>query len=138
MLMCYSHVYYSQCDIISQLCLIQLLTPEKMTKKRVRIHDEYKYNIQKRGKYCRRSPVQKYNLALAIDRYTKNGLSPSLLKKNIFDEFNHKRMMKMSLIWSPLKTRLLLLNKKKRAKKVFQKTTNYAAIFQKNKLKLYL
>ena len=55
--------------------------------KRVRIHDKYKYNAKKRGKYCRLSQVQKYNLALAIDRYIKNGLSPSLIKNNIFDEF---------------------------------------------------
>ena len=64
--------------------------------KRVRIHDEYKYNAQKRGKYCRLSPVQKYNLALAIDRYIKNGLSPSLIKKNIFDEFKSMKGSQMA------------------------------------------
>ena len=67
-----------------------------MTKKRVRIHDEYKYNAKKREKYCRLSQVQKYNLALAIDRYIKNGLSPSLIKKNIFDEFKSMKGSQMA------------------------------------------
>ena len=131
-----------------------------MTKKRVRIYVAYKYNAQKRGKYCRLSPVQKYNLALAIDRYMKNGLSSSLIKKNIFELMGCAKFDKLGDIqedecqdsWPkkskndedvvdlvPVEDSAVTAKQEKNSKnKYSKKTTNYAAIFQKNKLKLYL
>ena len=56
----------------------------------MRLVDEYKYTANTREKYCRLTPVQKYNLAMIISRDVRAGVKPGETKKTVEREF--KRM----------------------------------------------